>query len=102
MLRVILTPEQVRAAIKGHTDELSGENRCYEALYRLHGTCTRCGGKMMKEFLTKGHVFGGDTLVPRAALRCTDCGHLFDPHTGLEVERGNPAKVSSDIPIIGR
>lgn len=97
---VTLTPEQIRKAIEGYDDELSGENRKLEALYRLHKTCTRCGGERHKEFLPN-HMFTEGCLVPRAVLRCGSCGHLFDPHSGLELERGNPAQVPPDIPIIG-
>jgi hypothetical protein len=101
MTCVTLTPEQVRKAIEGYEDDLSGENRKYEALYRQYETCHRCGGKRHKEFLSKEHIFGQGTLVPRAVLRCGSCGNLFDPHSNLEVERGNPAQVPPDIPIIG-
>jgi hypothetical protein len=97
---VEMDPELARKAIEGYQNELEPERLGLEAFYRQF-RCKRCGGYCQKE-LVSGHVFGDPgVLVPRAVLRCARCGFLFDPHSGLILEMGNPAKVPPDIPIVG-
>jgi hypothetical protein len=96
---VEMDPEFALKAIEGYQNELEPERKALEAFYRQF-RCKRCGGFCKKEQV-HGHVFSDpNVLVPRAVLRCTRCSCLFDPHSGLILEMGNPAKVPPDIPIL--
>lgn len=95
-----LDPELAWKAIEGYQNELVPEQRALDAFYRQH-RCKRCGSSCRKETLNSVHAFADpETLVPRSVLRCLSCNCLFDPHTGMILEMGNPAKVPPDIPII--
>lgn len=99
MSYVTLSAEEVRKAVEGYDDVLSGETKKLEAFYRQF-KCERCGGKFHKEFSAR-HVFSQEgSLIGRALLRCAGCRSLFDPFSGLWIEMGNPARVPNDIPII--
>jgi hypothetical protein len=92
---VELDPEVVLKAIEGFENELDPELRALDSFYRQF-VCPRCRGETRKEFSggeRGGHAFAdSSTLNPRALLRCVSpvCGCLFDPHSGLLVERGKP------------
>lgn len=92
---VEMDPEVALKAIEGFENELDPERRSLDVFYGQF-VCPRCKGEMRKEFAggeNGGHAFADrSTLNPRALLRCTDplCGCLFDPHSGLLVERGKP------------
>jgi rubredoxin len=81
-----LDPEACLAAIEGHEDILTGEAQKMEAFYRQH-VCPVCKSSCHKEF-SPFHAFSDGSLIPRALLRCNECNHLFDPHSGITVERG--------------
>jgi hypothetical protein len=89
-----MDPELAWKAIEGYEDVLSAERRTLDAFYRQF-KCKRCGSNCRKE-MVKGHVFG-EELVPRSCLRCLACQCLFDPHTGLILEVGEPA---DGVPIL--
>lgn len=87
-------------AIEGYDNELTPQQRALDAFYRQF-RCKRCGSTCRKELASAQHAFADpDTLVPRSVLRCNSCECLFDPHTGMMLEMGNPAKTPPDIPII--
>jgi hypothetical protein len=89
-----MNPELALKAIEGYRNELASEHRALEAFYRQF-RCKRCGGPCQKE-LVQGHVFSDpDTLVPRACLRCPTCKCLFDPHSGILLDRGERPTPSS-------
>jgi hypothetical protein len=97
---VEMDPGLALAAIQGYQNELDPERKSLDAFYRQF-RCKRCDGFCQKEQVP-GHVFSDPSvLVPRAVLRCTRCDFLFDPHSGLILELGNPAKIPPDIPIVG-
>ena len=100
MAYVTLPPETVLRAIEGYEDVLTPVVKAEEAFYRQHDRCTRCGGLRHKEFLANHAFADPSSLVARAVLRCAGCGSLYDPHAGLFVEMGNPAKVPSDPRIL--
>lgn len=78
--------------LAGYEDELTPEVKKLEALYR-QSPCPQCGGKCQK-FFDSRHAFSDpDTSVPRALLRCTDCGCEFDPHSGIRLKQGNLGKI---------
>lgn len=94
-----MDPELAWRAIEGYQNELDPEVKAQEAFYRQF-VCPRCRGKCQKE-MVRGHVFSDpNTLVPRSTLRCIDCRCLFDPHSGLLLEPGDPSKVPPTIPIL--
>lgn len=94
-----MDPDLARKILEGYEDELSGERKKLEAFYR-HCRCPRCQGACQKEASPPNHAFGGDSLVARSVLRCTRCRCLFDPHSDLVLDRGEPVPgvplVSSD------
>jgi len=94
---VELDPAVAHKAIEGFENELDGELISLAAFYRQF-VCPRCRGEMRREIAAGGerggHTFADKNLVtPRSLLRCLspDCSCLFDPHSGLIVERGAPA-----------
>ena len=89
-----LDPEVVLKLLEGQEDVLTPEVKKLEAFYRQF-KCPNCKGSVRKEY-SSGHAFSDpDTLVARALLRCIECDHLFDPHSGMTVERGlHVSKVS--------
>lgn len=92
-----LDPELAWKAIEGHVNVIAPAQKKLDAFYRQFN-CGRCGGTMRKE--AHPNPFGdSDIPVPRSLLRCVLCGHLFDPHTGMSLTMGNPAKVKPPIPI---
>ena len=83
-----MDPELAAKLIEGYTNELEPQRKALEVFYRQF-RCKQCGGACQKEHV-KGHVFGDiDSLVPRSCLRCVTCNCLFDPHSGLLLERGS-------------
>jgi hypothetical protein len=91
-----MDPELARKAVEGYTDELTPQLKAQDAFYRQF-RCKMCGGACQKEHV-RGHVFSDpDILVPRSCLRCIDCRCLFDPHSGLLLERGN-ASLPRSVP----
>lgn len=96
---VEMDPELVLKAIEGYQNELAPAQKALDAFYRQF-RCQRCGSECRKEG-TVTHAFGDpDILVPRSLLRCLKCEALFDPHSGIRLEMGNPSKAPPDIPII--
>jgi hypothetical protein len=96
---VELDPEVARKAIEGFENELDGELVSLAAFYRQF-TCPRCKGEVRREIAAGGeqggHAFADKNfMTPRSLLRCLspDCSCLFDPHSGMIVERGKPAPV---------
>ncbi len=95
-----MDPELAWKAIEGYQNELAPEQKALDAFYRQF-KCKRCGSNCRKETLNAVHAFNApQTLVPRSVLRCLSCACLFDPHTGMLLEMGNPAQVPPTIPII--
>lgn len=103
MKLVELDPEQVLEAIKGYSNELDPETKTLDTFYRQF-TCQCCGNSMLQREYhggpSGGHAFADKNyLTARALLRCPICTWLFDPHSGLVVERGDRDK-ASPVPII--
>jgi hypothetical protein len=96
-----LDPELAWKAVEGFTDELAPAIKVQDAFYRQF-QCLRCKGELHKEFDAHHAYSDSSSVIARALLRCDQCGFLQDPHTGLIIEQGSPAKVPSEcVPIIG-
>lgn len=96
---VEMDPELIWKAIEGYTNELAPEQKALDAFYRQF-RCPRCGSTCRKETLLNHAFADPDSLVPRSVLRCNTCEALFDPHSGIRLEMGNPYKAPPDIPIL--
>jgi len=96
-----MDPELAIRLIEGQEDVLAGEGKKLDAFYRQFH-CPRCEtAGLQPEFTTPQFAFGDPNVpIPRAALRCRSCDCLFDPHNGILLEMGNPAKLPVEIPII--
>lgn len=90
-----MDPELVLKLLEGYQDELTPERKKLDAFYR-HSCCPRCKSTCHKE-ASAGHAFGGESLIARSLLRCDRCRCLFDPHSDLILERGDPVP---GIPIV--
>jgi hypothetical protein len=86
-----LDPVLAAKTIEGYTNELAPEAKTLDAFYRQF-RCQHCGGACQKETVPTHAFSDPDTLVPRSCLRCTVCKILFDPHSGLLLEGGEPAR----------
>ncbi len=100
-----MDPELCTSLLEGYENELEPEQAGLDAFYR-NCRCLRCGGQCEKVYLGAEHAFGGDTAVPRSGLKCKLCDCVFDPHSGLIVELGNPGNIgermnASQVPWVG-
>jgi len=99
---VELDPEIALAAIEGHQNIFTAEQERADAFYRQF-ICPSCKGASFSKRFNARHAFADENWhIARATLFCNECGCHFDPHSGLILEMGNPAKVEPSIPIIGR
>jgi hypothetical protein len=98
---VELDPEIILAAIDGQENVFTAEQEKAEAFYRQF-ICPSCKGGSLRKYFTPGHAFrqGSGWIIARATLICNECSCHFDPHSGLILEMGNPAKVPSALPIV--
>ncbi len=94
---VEMDPEEILALIEGEPDVLQPEAKKLDFFYK-HTPCPRCKGECRKEYDVRHAFSDPDTLVPRALLRCTSCNNLHDPHSRIELERGDLGKII-EIPI---
>lgn len=92
-----MDPELVWKAIEGYENVLAPEAKALESFYRQF-TCRRCRSAVRKEVDARHAFSDPDTLTPRSLLRCVTCACLFDPHSGLVLEKGH--EVPPEIPII--
>lgn len=80
------------ALLAEYSDDLTPEAERLEEVYRS-ARCPQCAGRCQK-FFDSRHAFSDPNVaVPRALLRCTDCGCEFDPHSGLRLKQGNLGKI---------
>lgn len=97
---VELDPEVALKAIEGYENELDPELKSLAAFYRQF-VCPRCKGEMSREFAvgeSGGHAFADKNFAtPRSLLRCRGCSCLFDPHSGMIVERGKPPSTITSL-----
>jgi hypothetical protein len=91
-----LDPELHLKMIEGYKDELTPELHKMELFYRTKGRCKRCGCALRKEFNGRT-AFSGDTILPKALLRCDNCGFLLEPFTDLILDTGSAAKIPVDF-----
>lgn len=86
--------EDAFAALEGLKDVLSEESDKFESLYRSK-RCHRCHSELTKEF-SGAHAFSdSNSMIGRALLRCSICGYLMDPFSGLVLEVGDPSKAQA-------
>lgn len=62
--------------------------------------CPRCGGAMHPE-LNSATPFVQHDPLPQTLAKCVDCGHTYDPMSGIVISNGNPAKVEDPFDISG-
>lgn len=86
----ILDPTLVRLLVKGEEDILTPRARGREMAISA-SPCPRCGTELRKSLNVK-HVFTPDEPLPRILAECPECGFCYDPHTGIVLETGNPAR----------
>ena len=86
-----MDPILAQKAIEGYINELAPEASALDAFYRQF-RCQHCGSACQKETVPSHAFSDSDTLVPRSCLRCTSCKILFDPHSGLLLEGGEPPR----------
>jgi hypothetical protein len=97
---VEMKPEDVLAAIEEYSDALSGEQEKIDAFYRQF-ICPSCKCSALSKRYQTRHAFADSNwLIPRATLVCNQCKCQFDPHTGIILEMGNPAKVEAPYTLI--
>jgi hypothetical protein len=92
-----MDPALAWKAIEGHENVLAPEAKVLDAFYRQF-RCKRCGNAVRKEIDARHAFSDPETLNPRALLRCVTCNCLFDPHSGLVLEKGHD--VPPEIPLI--
>lgn len=86
-LFIELDPEEVRKALEGQEDVLSGARDEQNAFYASK-TCPRgCGAEMVREHISQKHTYVQGELLPRWGLRCVACHTLIDPYTDIIVSR---------------
>jgi hypothetical protein len=90
-----LDPAIIRRVIQGYDDVLTPTAKADEAFYRQF-SCPRCNGNMNKEFNARS-AFDGESLLPKALLRCPLCTLLLEPHTNVIVEVGDDAVLPLEI-----
>lgn len=66
--------------------------------FRGSTQCHRCGGSFDR-ILDPARAFSPDRALPRHFYKCVDCGHTYDPQTGIIIDNGNPAKVEDPFKI---
>jgi hypothetical protein len=96
---VEMDPELARKAVEGYQNELEPEKRKLEAFYRQF-RCKRCKGPVRQEVLPNHCFSDPESVVARSVLRCEQCECLFDPHSGVVLELGDPTKVLN-VPLVG-
>jgi len=95
---VEMDPALILKAIEGYQNELEPKKQGLDAFYRQF-RCKRCSGPTHQE-THLGHCFSDpDSVVPRSLLRCEHCACLFDPHSSIILELGDPDKVLN-VPLI--
>lgn len=100
-----MDPELALKLLEGYENELAPAQKVQDAFYR-NMVCPRCGGQCQKEFISADHTFGGSSLIPRSGLKCSMCDCIFDPHSGVILELGNPGNIparigASNVPYVG-
>jgi hypothetical protein len=104
MAVIEMDPLLVWKAIEGYQNELAPEREKLEAFYRQF-VCLKkdCRSPCRKETVP-AHAFsrGAEFDGIRSVLRCTGCNALFDPHSGIILERGNDVTIPPGIPIINK
>lgn len=100
--------EELKAIVAEHKDILTPLVEADQAIYN-DASCPRCGGKTFPENDLRhlrvsedgSEVFvAGNRPIPKKLCRCTDCGSLMDPFSGILVEMGNLGRIEPRIPII--
>lgn len=95
-----MDPELALRAIEGYQDELAKEREEQLRFYRSF-SCPRCKCSLDEEIDAKT-AFSGDTLIPKALLKCANCGFRIEPYTNLIVSSGDASKIPVEVlPIIG-
>jgi hypothetical protein len=97
---VEMKPEDVFALLEGQENVLEGEQKKADAFYRQF-ICPTCGSANLSKRFDPRHAFSDPNwIIPRATLYCNDCRCHFDPHSGLILDTGNPARLPPPVHII--
>lgn len=95
-----LDPTITQKLLEGYEDTLTPAAEAREKFYKGQ-TCPTCSGNAFSKSGDIRMMFRPDDPLPRYQLKCTNCGCLFDPHSGLVVTIGNRAKAwLPAIPIL--
>ena len=91
-----MDPALIVQAIQGYEDHLSTEAKKMDAFYSQF-VCPNCNGKCHKETTTEIAFSSSDSILAKYILRCNNCQCLFDPHTGILLERGGHIEIEGDF-----
>lgn len=99
-----LRPGFAAKAIEGYQSVIPSAERAQAAFYRQF-SCPACAcTNLAKEYLGgpagRGTTWS-DEVLPNAMLRCTECGLLMNPKTGMVVEAGTQIEVPEHLPAPG-
>jgi predicted RNA-binding Zn-ribbon protein involved in translation (DUF1610 family) len=99
-----LNPAFARKAIEGYEDVLTPAAEVQEAFYRQFA-CPGCGcTNLTREYFGgprgQGVTWTEETL-PNAMLRCSDCGLLFNPQSGMVIEPGESIQLPEMMEVPG-
>lgn len=93
-----MDPTLIRKAIEGH-DFILGEEKKKQDDFYDRFSCRRCGHHPLTRRAHPKPFIEGEALA-RSLLGCESCGHVFDPHSGIDVELGNPARIPPAVPLL--
>lgn len=86
-----LDPEITLRLLEGHQNAVSPLARERDDFYKKQ-KCNECGSTALQKTQDPKRIFQENDPIARWLLNCKDCGAVFDPHTGLLINMGNPAR----------
>lgn len=92
-----MDPDEVRKALEGHENVLAPEVKKHED-YFASLECAYCGGSC-RAIVSKERLFETGSMLPKYLAECNDCGHQFEPYTGIELcgPKRNPLEREDDL-----
>ena len=95
-------PTEIAKLLEGYEDTLTPAAEAREKFYRAQ-TCPQCTGSSFRKVGDLRMMFRPDDPLPRYQLKCSNCGCVFDPHSGLVVRMGNVGKAFvPSVPLINK
>lgn len=97
MMFKTLDPNLAKLLVKHDEDILTP--RAEKRSFAVASTpCPECGGTF-RQCTNPVMVFTQEEPLPRVLAECDSCGFTYDPHNGIIVGMGNPAKVRDPFEI---